>query len=91
MSVSKFYVILTTVKADYYIASVAAILFSVVSAYYYLRIVKIMYFDKPNQEQAKFYKRISSKSLVVFVAILNLLFIFYLKNFLSFISGILGF
>ena len=89
---SKFYVIITTVKEGYYITSVAAVLFSAISAYYYLRIIKVMYFDKAIEgSQARFYKRLSSKILIGFIALLNLTFIFYLKDFSSFISGILGF
>ncbi len=89
---SKFYIIITTIKEGYYIASTVAILFSAVSAYYYLRIVKVMYFDKPEKStQVRFYKRLGSKLVIVFIALLNLSFILYLKNFSSFISKMLGF
>ncbi len=89
---SKFYVIVTTVKEGYYIASVLAVLFSTVSAYYYLRIVKVMYFDKSDvSTQVRFFKRLASKVVIVFVALLNLTFIFYLKAFSSLVSRILGF
>ncbi len=89
---SKFYVIIATVKEGYYIASLAAILFSVISAYYYLRIVKIMYFDKPKTaNQIKFYKRLSPKIAIALVAIANLGFIAYLKQFSTVVSKALGF
>jgi NADH-quinone oxidoreductase subunit N len=32
--------------------AVAAVLFSVIGAYYYLRIVKLMYFDEPTERRA---------------------------------------
>jgi len=43
----KFYVFLAAVNAKLYVLAVIGMLASVVGAYYYLRIVKIMYFDAP--------------------------------------------
>jgi NADH-quinone oxidoreductase subunit N len=43
----KLYVFLAAVSAGLYALAVIGVLASVVSAYYYLRIVKIMYFDAP--------------------------------------------
>ena len=43
----KFYVFLAAVQAGLYWVAVVGVLASVVSAYYYLRIVKIMFFDEP--------------------------------------------
>jgi len=44
---AKFYVFLAAIHADLYALAVIGVLLSVVAAYYYLRIVKIMYFDAP--------------------------------------------
>ena len=44
---AKFYVFLAAVEAGLYALAVIGVLASVVGAYYYLRIVKIMYFDEP--------------------------------------------
>jgi NADH-quinone oxidoreductase subunit N len=44
---AKFYVFLAAIQAGLYTLSVIGVLASVVSAYYYLVIVKIMYFDEP--------------------------------------------
>jgi NADH-quinone oxidoreductase subunit N len=44
---AKFYVFLAAVQAGLYVLAVIGVLASVVGAYYYLRIVKIMYFDDP--------------------------------------------
>lgn len=43
----KFYVFLAAVNAKLFVLAVIGMLASVVGAYYYLRIVKIMYFDAP--------------------------------------------
>ncbi|HEY5216584.1 MAG TPA: NADH-quinone oxidoreductase subunit NuoN [Pseudolabrys sp.] len=44
---AKFYVFLAAIKAGLYTLAVIGVLASVVGAYYYLNIVKIMYFDEP--------------------------------------------
>jgi len=44
---AKFYVFLAAIKAGLFTLAVVGVLTSVVGAYYYLAIVKIMYFDEP--------------------------------------------
>jgi NADH-quinone oxidoreductase subunit N len=44
---AKFYVFLAAIHAGLYALAVIGVLLSVVGAYYYLRIVKILYFDAP--------------------------------------------
>lgn len=44
---AKFYVFLAAIEADLYALAVIGVLASVVGAYYYLRLIKIMYFDEP--------------------------------------------
>jgi NADH-quinone oxidoreductase subunit N len=44
---AKFYVFLAAIKAGLYVLAVIGVLASVVGAYYYLAIVKIMYFEEP--------------------------------------------
>jgi NADH-quinone oxidoreductase subunit N len=44
---AKFYVFLAAIRAGLYPLAVIGVLTSVVGAYYYLRIVKIIYFDEP--------------------------------------------
>ena len=43
----KFYVFMAAVEAELYTLAVIGVLSSVVGAFYYLRIVKLMYFDEP--------------------------------------------
>jgi len=49
----KMYVILAAVNAGLFWVAVAAVITSVVGAYYYIKIVKIMYFDEPAHHGAK--------------------------------------
>ena len=43
----KFYVFMAAVNAGLYVLAVIGVVTSVVGAYYYLRIIKLMYFDQP--------------------------------------------
>jgi len=47
---AKFYVFLAAINAGLYTLSVIGVLSSVVGTYYYLRIIKIMYFDEPAEK-----------------------------------------
>ena len=44
---SKFYAFMPAIKAGWYTLAVIGVLASVIGAYYYLRIVKVMFFDEP--------------------------------------------
>ncbi len=44
---AKFYVFLAALEAHLYVLAVLGVISSVIGAYYYLRVVKIMYFDEP--------------------------------------------
>ena len=43
----KFYVFAAAIEAKLFVLAVIGIVASVVSAFYYLRIIKVMYFDAP--------------------------------------------
>jgi NADH-quinone oxidoreductase subunit N len=72
---AKFYVFLAAIKAGLYVLAVIGVLTSVVGAFYYLTIVKIMYFDEP----AKSFQRMPGLlTLVLGVSgLLNILFFAY--------------
>jgi NADH-quinone oxidoreductase subunit N len=44
---AKFYVFLAAIDAGLYVLAVIGVLASVVGAFYYLRVIKVMYFDEP--------------------------------------------
>jgi NADH-quinone oxidoreductase subunit N len=50
---AKYFVFVAAIKAGLYWLSVIGVLASVVGAYYYLRIVKLMWFDAPAPEFAR--------------------------------------
>jgi len=43
----KLYIFIAAIEAQLYVPAVLGVVFSVVAAYYYVRIVKVMYFDEP--------------------------------------------
>ncbi len=69
---AKFYVFAAAMKADLYGLAIIGVLMSAVGAYYYLRIVKIMYFDEP----AKAFDRPGAAARVV-LALSTAVVIFY--------------
>ena len=72
---AKFYVFLAAIKAGLYVLAVIGVLASVVGAYYYLAIVKTMYFDEPAEA---FYGMPAELKVVLGVcALFNLLFVLF--------------
>jgi NADH-quinone oxidoreductase subunit N len=45
---AKFYVLLGVIKQEMYFLAIIAVIFTTISSFYYLRIVKIIYFDEQN-------------------------------------------
>jgi NADH-quinone oxidoreductase subunit N len=73
--IAKFYVFLAAVKAGLYVLAVIGVLASVVGAYYYLAIVKVMYFDEPAEA---FYRMPAALKVVLGVcALFNIVFWIY--------------
>ena len=69
---AKFYVFAAAIKADLFGLAVIGVLLSAVAAYYYLNIVKVMYFDEP----APAFDKPGSMSRLVMV-LATLIIIFY--------------
>ncbi|KIE05581.1 hypothetical protein NF27_DP01250 [Candidatus Jidaibacter acanthamoeba] len=73
---AKFYVLLAAIKEGMYIYSVAAVIASVISAFYYLRIVKIMYFDETKNSVQGFFP-ITLKVIAALTVVFNLLYFIF--------------
>jgi NADH-quinone oxidoreductase subunit N len=72
---AKFYVFIAAINAGLYVLAVIGVLTSVIGAYYYLAIVKTMYFDEP---QKSFEPMPGEQAIVLGVAgLFNLLFFVY--------------
>lgn len=72
---AKFYVFLAAVEAGFYMLAVIGVLASVIGAYYYLAIVKIMYFDEPAQGFVPM--PVELKAVLGVTGLFNLLFFIY--------------
>ena len=71
---AKFYVFLAAVKAGLYPLAVIGVVASVVGAYYYLRIVKIIYFDEP----APAFEQRMGLSLASIIAVSGIFTVFFI-------------
>ncbi len=72
---AKFYVFLAAIKAGLYTLAVIGVLTSVVGAYYYLAVVKVMYFDEPAERLEKVPYEL--KVVLAAAGVFNLLFFVY--------------
>ncbi len=72
---AKFYVFLAAIQAGLYTLAVIGVLASVVGAYYYLMIIKTMYFDEPKPSFAPMPSEL--KTVLAVTGLFNLLFILY--------------
>ena len=73
--VGKLYIFQSAIQAELYGLAIIGVLARVVGAYYYLRIVKIMYFDKQEKDLEQPVS-IEMKSVIAVTGIFILLFIF---------------
>jgi len=86
--IAKFYIFKAVIIADYLWFAVVGIIGSVISAYYYLNIVKVMFLDEA-EETFKIETKKSIKIILFISSMLILTFLVYadsLINFLTFIS-----
>src|ERR1700686_429514 len=72
---AKFYVFLAAIKAGLFVLAVVGVVTSVVGAYYYLTIVKIIYFDEPAKAFAPMAYEL--KIVLAVTGLFNLLFFVY--------------
>ncbi len=71
---AKFYVFQTAINAGLYITVIVSVIAAVISAYYYLRIVKLMYFDEA-KEKFNCHMSVASKAVIILLVSFNLLYI----------------
>jgi NADH-quinone oxidoreductase subunit N len=83
---SKFYIISATISSGFLILAIIAIIFSVVSAFYYLRIIKIIYFDKP-KDIIDLDDSLAIKAIIIFSTILNFVMLFFIENIFTLLNG----
>jgi NADH-quinone oxidoreductase subunit N len=72
---AKFYVFVAAIKSGLFVLAVIGVLTSVVGAFYYLRIVKLMYFDEP--VGALDPMRVELRTVLAVTGLFNVLFFVY--------------
>jgi NADH-quinone oxidoreductase subunit N len=74
---AKFNILIAAIDAKLYVLSIIAVITSVVSAFYYINIVKVMYFDDKKADFAITYYPFEIIAVASVCAIINLLFFIY--------------
>ncbi len=69
----KLYIFLAAIQAELYTLAVIGVLSSVVAAFYYVRIVKLMYFDEPSEA----FERPIGREMAAILAITGIIVIFF--------------
>jgi NADH-quinone oxidoreductase subunit N len=69
----KLYIFLAAIQAELYTLAVIGVLSSVVAAFYYMRIVKLMYFDEPSEA----FERPIGREMAAILAITGIIVIFF--------------
>mgnify|MGYP001438451855 FL=1 len=85
--IAKFYVFKAVVISGYMWIAVIGIIGSVISAYYYLNIIKVMYLDEL-EESFTIDSKVSMKIILLISSLFILTFIVYADNFINFMSYI---
>ena len=85
---AKFYIFMAVVEAKMYALAIIGLVTTVVSAFYYLRIIKIIYFDKPNKPFDESYDW-GLKSSLILSSILILIYFIYPSILTNIVSSII--
>ena len=83
----KLFIFTAAIEAGKLYLAIAGVIFSVISAYYYLKIIKTMYLDESSEELIY---NLDQKQLfvIILMAFLMLFFVIYAENLISFINFI---
>ncbi len=73
---AKFYIFMAVIEKSMYFLAIVGLLSTVVAAFYYLRLIKIIYFDKPKDEFEKDHNLGLKITLAISTGILALYFIY---------------
>ena len=87
---AKFFIFKAALEAELYGLAVTGVVLSVVSAFYYLRIIKVMYFDAPPKETLHFETPQEMQLTLLAATLLNLLFFLYPTPLLDIAGGAAG-
>ena len=84
---AKFYIFMSVIEANMYALAVIGLLTTVVSAFYYLRIIKVIYFDRPKKAFDDNYDW-GLKGILILSSILILIYFIYPSALTDVVSSI---
>ena len=84
---AKLYIFSAAIEEGLIYLAILGIIFSVVSAYYYLKIIKTMYLEDSNEDFLNNFDKRQSLA-VIFISLFMLLFVFYGNNIIYLVSSI---
>ena len=84
---SKFYVLFSIVRSEHYILALVAIISAVISCFYYLRIVKIMYFDKKPENSTISVIRCNANIILIISAVIAIAAPLYFSPLMNLVEG----
>ena len=84
---AKFYVFMTVIKSEMYFLAITGLLSTVIAAFYYLRIIKIIYFD-PEKEKFDTHHNIALKVSLFITTIFILFYFIFPSTLIQIISKI---
>ena len=73
---AKFYIFVAVIEAKMYLLAVVGLVTTVISAFYYLRIIKVIYFDRPNKPFDKVYDWGLKASLILSTTLILIYFVY---------------
>ena len=84
---AKFYIFMAVIESKMYALAIIGLITTVVSAFYYLRIIKIIYFDKPKKPFEENYDW-GLKIPLIFSSVLTLIYFVYPSILTEIVSSI---
>tara|TARA_Y100000588_G_C13563612_1_gene631484 strand:+ start:26 stop:457 length:432 start_codon:yes stop_codon:yes gene_type:complete len=84
---AKFYIFMSVIESKMYILAIIGLITTVVSAFYYLRIIKIIYFDKPKKSFDESYD-IGLRASIIISSVLVLIYFIYPSILVDIVSTI---
>tara|TARA_Y100000813_G_scaffold182815_1_gene152814 strand:- start:799 stop:1200 length:402 start_codon:yes stop_codon:yes gene_type:complete len=84
---AKFYVFMAVIKSEMYFLAITGLLSTVIAAFYYLRIIKIIYFD-PEKEKFDTHHNIALKVSLFITTIFILFYFIFPSTLIQIISKI---
>ena len=84
---AKFYIFMAVIESQMYSLAIIGLITTVVSAFYYLRIIKIIYFDKPKKAFDENYD-LGLKTSLILSSILTLIYFIYPSVLTDIVSSI---